>query len=104
MPGDNCCIVGCGSCRRHKGIGIFKVPTEAADKEWRDKWLGEIKKLEQLIKSFKSKQMATMSTHVKNTLKKKILKSVSIFELSSSNHLFFVNIICFEKFERFSGF
>ena len=52
MPGDNCCIVGCGSCRRHKGIGIFKVPTEAADKEWRDKWLGEIKKTRTVDKKF----------------------------------------------------
>ena len=44
MPGKNCSIVGCGSCRRIKGIGIFKVPSEKADKDWRDRWLGEIKK------------------------------------------------------------
>ena len=26
MPGVNCSVLGCGSCRRSKGIGIFKLP------------------------------------------------------------------------------
>ena len=25
MPGVNCAVIGCGSCRRTKGIGIFKL-------------------------------------------------------------------------------
>lgn len=50
MPGANCCIVGCGSCRRKTNdeesqkIGIFKLPTVQANKKWRDKWLAEIKR------------------------------------------------------------
>ena len=26
MPGVNCSVLDCGSCRRLKGIGIFKLP------------------------------------------------------------------------------
>ena len=26
MPGVNCSVLDCGSCRRSKGIGIFKLP------------------------------------------------------------------------------
>ena len=44
MPGKNCCIPNCGSCRRKKNIGIFKLPSSKNDKEWREKFLGEIKK------------------------------------------------------------
>ena len=25
MPGDKCSVLGCGSCRRTKGIGIWKL-------------------------------------------------------------------------------
>ena len=26
MPGDNCAVFSCGSCRNTKGIGIWKLP------------------------------------------------------------------------------
>lgn len=52
MPGDNCSVYGCGSCRRHKDIRIFKLPREAVDKGWRDLWLGEIKKTRTVDKKF----------------------------------------------------
>lgn len=26
MPGENCAFFGCGTCRKVKGIGIWKVP------------------------------------------------------------------------------
>ena len=45
----------CGSCRRHKGIGIFKLPKENDDNKWRDEWLGEITKTRTVDKSFKEK-------------------------------------------------
>ena len=32
MPGVNCAIVGCGTSRRTKGIGIFKLPAAKNDK------------------------------------------------------------------------
>ena len=35
MPGDNCRIVGCGTCRREKGIGIFKLSSEKVKEHWR---------------------------------------------------------------------
>ena len=46
MPGANCAVFGCGSCRRTKGIGIWKLPVakDEAHRKWRDEWLGEIKK------------------------------------------------------------
>ena len=27
MPGVNCSVFGCGSSRRHTGLGIFKLPS-----------------------------------------------------------------------------
>ena len=45
MPGDNCSVLGCGICRRTKGVGRWKLP-KARDEDhnkWRD-WLGEITK------------------------------------------------------------
>ena len=38
MPGVNCAIVGCGTSRRTKGIGIFKLPAAKNDKykRWRE--------------------------------------------------------------------
>ena len=37
MPGENCAIFGCGSCKSIKGLGILKIPS-GKDKEtmtWR---------------------------------------------------------------------
>ena len=51
MPDKYCCFVGCGSCRWHKGIGIFKLPPKSTDQNhqvkllsdsWRSAWLTEI--------------------------------------------------------------
>ena len=46
MPGDNCAVVGCGSCRRSKGIGIWKLPAPRNEeyKKWRVDWLNELTK------------------------------------------------------------
>ena len=46
MPGVNCAVWGCGSCRRTKGLGIFKLPAakDEVHKKWREGWLGEITK------------------------------------------------------------
>ena len=46
MPGDNRAVCGCGSCRRKKGIGIWKLPSakNEAHMKWRDVWLNEITK------------------------------------------------------------
>ena len=44
MPGENCCIVGCSTNRRTKGVGIFKLPSEKFYKDWREKWLNELTK------------------------------------------------------------
>ncbi|XP_066925034.1 uncharacterized protein [Clytia hemisphaerica] len=56
MPGSNCCIVGCGSSRRIKGIGIFKLPkaTNEVNKQWRDDILGIILRTRQLDADFKN--------------------------------------------------
>ncbi|XP_022788458.1 uncharacterized protein LOC111328321 [Stylophora pistillata] len=46
MPGDNCSVVGCGTCRKTKGIGIWKLPAprNEAYRKWREDWLHELKK------------------------------------------------------------
>ena len=46
MPGENCAVWGCGSCRRTKGLGIFKLAAakDPEQKTWREAWLGEITK------------------------------------------------------------
>ena len=46
MPGENCAVWGCGSCRRTKGFGIFKLPAakDSEHKKWREAWLSEITK------------------------------------------------------------
>ena len=54
MPGDNCCVVGCGSSRRTKGIGIFKLPAENVNPGWRKEWLSEITKTRVIDKLFKN--------------------------------------------------
>ena len=50
MPGENCCIPGCGSCRNTKGLEFFKLPSVKKDhfKEWRKKWLDVILKVREL--------------------------------------------------------
>ena len=54
MPGENCCVVGCGTNRRTKGIGIFKLPSEKLYKEWRKCWLNELTKSRVVDQSFKN--------------------------------------------------
>ena len=55
MPGDNCSVFGCGTSRRTKGVGIWKLPKakDAAYKKWREDWLGEITKTRVLDRDFK---------------------------------------------------
>lgn len=55
MPGDNCSVLGCGSCRRTKGIGIWKLPLakDEAHRKWREEWLGEIKKTRDMDPDFR---------------------------------------------------
>ena len=57
MPGVNCAVVGCGSCRGTKGIGIFKLPSAKDDKHkrWRDEWVGELKKTREVDEDFRRK-------------------------------------------------
>ena len=44
MPGDNCSVFGCGTRRRTKGVGIWKLPRAKNEdhKKWREDLLGEI--------------------------------------------------------------
>ena len=49
MTGDNCCINGCGSNRKDKTLGFFKLPSTkfAHHREWREKWLAILLKYRQ---------------------------------------------------------
>ena len=55
MPGVNCAVVGCGTSRRTKGIGIFKLPAAKNDKykRWREERLSEITKTRVIDKAFR---------------------------------------------------
>ena len=57
MPGVNCTVVGCGTYRRTKGIGIFKLPVAKNDKykRWREEWLSGITKTRVIDKAFREK-------------------------------------------------
>ena len=56
MPGDNCCIPLCGSSRRTKGLGIFKLPSKEKKyrQEWRKNWLNAILKIREMDADMKS--------------------------------------------------
>lgn len=56
MPGDNCSVFGCGSCRRTKGIGIWKLPAPLNDdfRKWREAWLNEQTKYRVIDKDFQN--------------------------------------------------
>ena len=55
MPGVNCSVLGCGSCRRSKGIGIFKLPVakDEVQQKWHDDWLGEVTKAHEIYQDFR---------------------------------------------------
>ena len=55
MLGVNCAVIGCGSCSRTEGIGIFKLSSAKDDKHkrWRDEWVGELKKTREVDKDFR---------------------------------------------------
>lgn len=60
MPGDNCAFNGCGTSRRTKGVGIFKVPK---DKKWRSEFLNVLTKYREKDDGFK-RQLHIDSLHV----------------------------------------
>ena len=55
MPGENCAVWGCGSCRRTKGIGIWKLPSAKNEghMKWRNDWLNEITKTRVIDQDFR---------------------------------------------------
>ena len=55
MPGENCAVFGCGSCRRTKGIGIWKLllAKDEAHVKWKEEWLSEIKKIREIDQNFR---------------------------------------------------
>ena len=55
MMGDNCAVVNCGTNRRTKGIGIFKLPSKKLRPEWRKEWLNQITKTRAVDAHFKNK-------------------------------------------------
>ena len=65
MPGDNCAFNQCGTNRKTKGIGLFKLPTakDDASREWRQDFLNILTKYRVEDKNFKT-QLANDSLHV----------------------------------------
>ena len=86
MPGEKCAVLGCGSCRRTKGIGIWKLPytRDEAHKKWREDWLSEITKTRESNHSFKVllAYLPVKSTSIPKTLKyARSLNFTSVVEL-----------------------
>ena len=67
MTDDNCAVVNCGTNRRTKGIGIFKLPSKKLHPERRKEWVNEITK---------TRTVDALYTPVSNILQKKMLRSV----------------------------
>ena len=46
MPGANCAIFGCGTCRNQKEFSLFKLPTPKDEeyKQWREEMIRVITK------------------------------------------------------------
>lgn len=67
MPGVNCSVLGCGSCRRTKGLGIFKLPVAKDDvhRKWGNEWLGELTKAREIDQECKNDKVHTCEKHFK---------------------------------------
>ena len=88
MPGVNCSVLGCGSCIRSKGIGIFKLPVakDEAHRKWRNDWLGEVTKAREIDQDFREQiKNDRVHTLARNTSNRRILKYVSIALFSAKN-------------------
>ena len=51
MPGVNCSVLGCVSCRRLKRLENFKLP--AAKGKERNEWLGKVTKAQEIDQDFR---------------------------------------------------
>jgi hypothetical protein len=91
MPGDNCAVIGCGTCWRTKGISIFKLPAPK-NKEytaWRSQWLKELTKTSVIDKNFRvqidNSKVFTCEKHFKEeyieTCKCQVLNNSGIQDL-----------------------
>ena len=83
MPGANCSIYGCGTSRKHVGVGIFRIPSakDEVSTKTREAWLNVITKDRVVDKSLRS-QIDKGELYVcKNIsgLKKLIVVSVFLF-------------------------
>lgn len=65
MPGANCSIFGCGTNRRHTGVGIFKIPSGKDEKSQRtrDEWIRVITRDRVIDANFR-KQIEAGNVHV----------------------------------------
>ena len=54
MPGENSAVLGCGSPRRTKVIGIWKrpAPEDEAHKKWSNEWLQQITRSRDMDRHF----------------------------------------------------
>ena len=70
MPGDNCSVFGCGTCRRRTGVSIFKVPG-IKQKQWRKRFLEAIQNTRVVDDDFKkmvqNDRVFACERHFKNT-------------------------------------
>ena len=65
MPGANCAIYGCGTSRKHTGVGIFQIPKgdDELSTKTREEWLKVILRDREADKNLKQ-QIANRSLYV----------------------------------------
>ena len=65
MPGDNCAFPKCGTSRRHKDIGIFKLPSRKGEfyQEWKKEIVNVILKYRVADDNFK-KNIQAGNVHI----------------------------------------
>ena len=79
MPRDNCAVFGCGSNRRTKGLGIFKLPAPSNDNQRNGEEICSMRsrKARLLIRHLRKRSRRTQFIFVKNISSLQILKYVS---------------------------
>ena len=92
MPGANCSMVGCGSCRRTKGLSIIKLPASRneAYKTWCENGLWELTKYCVVDAEFKE-LIENSSVYTLKLKKSKCVSSIDFFIVAFPPFIIFLH-------------
>ena len=91
MPGANCFIFGCGTNRRHSGVGSFRIPAgkDEKSKEIRNLWKRSSHEIVLLMRIFVDKSILATCMYARDILRKGKSIVVSIKQFSPSIMYYF---------------